>query len=600
MADTNKMLQFKMGLHAGLAGATGKAGTVYITTDEKAMYVDVDDNKRIRIGDIIQVESARAVQPPFSTEALYYFIEENALLKWGPFGVDADGNPNGTNAWKQINSMSDLSEVEGRLDDLEDDFTTLNQQVNGAGEGDTGLVGRIETLEDEMDSAEERLIATEKVANDAKTAIGDDTSGLVRDVADLKDKDSDLEELIGDNTDAIRVLDATVNDEATGLVKKVGDLQNTTSGLRTDLGTTTDTASDTTTAFGRIKKLEDDLGTTNGNVTDVTDRVTTLEGNFDDLSDDVATNATDIKNLKEQVGEGTGLTGRITSLENSLTEEKGKITSLQGDMTTAKSDIAGLKEEDENLQTSIAQNASDITAVSRKVTALENVVGNASKGLVKDVADLKAADTSIRGDVTALTTRVGNIADKASTNETNIINLTNTVNDHDDAITTLTGTEEVTGSVKQQVKQVKDDLLLEIDKNINAANAMNYIRSVEEWADLPTTGVHVGDTYVVAATINHGGTTYYAGDLLVAVGTEDEETGVITSDLAWNHVKTGYSQQHDPVLAGANNKLTLTSLNGNGELGDLGIINFSAKANTSTTVEVANNTVTIGMAWGEF
>jgi hypothetical protein len=54
MADTNtkKMLQFKMGLHDALP-TTGKAGTVYVTTDEKAMYVDISDTDRIRLGDII-------------------------------------------------------------------------------------------------------------------------------------------------------------------------------------------------------------------------------------------------------------------------------------------------------------------------------------------------------------------------------------------------------------------------------------------------------------------------------------------------------------------------------------------------------------------
>jgi hypothetical protein len=54
MADTNtkKMLQFKMGLHDALP-TNGKAGTVYVTTDEKAMYVDISDTDRIRLGDII-------------------------------------------------------------------------------------------------------------------------------------------------------------------------------------------------------------------------------------------------------------------------------------------------------------------------------------------------------------------------------------------------------------------------------------------------------------------------------------------------------------------------------------------------------------------
>ena len=89
-----KMGRFKNGEELVLNNTPKKAGTVYVTTDEKAMYVDVDDSTRIRIGDIIQLNSAREAQPPFSEDALYYFIKENALLKWGPFGEN--GNP----GWK--------------------------------------------------------------------------------------------------------------------------------------------------------------------------------------------------------------------------------------------------------------------------------------------------------------------------------------------------------------------------------------------------------------------------------------------------------------------------------------------------------------------
>lgn len=89
----NEILKFKKGLFADLEKATKSAGTIYVTTDEHGMYVDVSATERVRISDIIQIESARVAQPPFSTAAIYYFIEENALLKW-----------NGT-TWTQINSV---------------------------------------------------------------------------------------------------------------------------------------------------------------------------------------------------------------------------------------------------------------------------------------------------------------------------------------------------------------------------------------------------------------------------------------------------------------------------------------------------------------
>lgn len=95
------LLNFKFGLHSKLPAAK-TAGTVYITTDEQAMYVDLPKDstsgelKRVRIGDIIVKDSVRDAKPPFAEGAFYYFAKENALLRW------YDG------AWKQVNSTSDV------------------------------------------------------------------------------------------------------------------------------------------------------------------------------------------------------------------------------------------------------------------------------------------------------------------------------------------------------------------------------------------------------------------------------------------------------------------------------------------------------------
>jgi hypothetical protein len=71
------------------------------------MYIDLpaenQSTKRIRIGDIVIFENARAAEPPFSEKAIYYFAEENALLRWK---FNADGK---TGSWTQINSISDAT-----------------------------------------------------------------------------------------------------------------------------------------------------------------------------------------------------------------------------------------------------------------------------------------------------------------------------------------------------------------------------------------------------------------------------------------------------------------------------------------------------------
>lgn len=100
------MLNFKHGLYANLKNAELSAGTIYVTTDEKAMYVDLPDangvTQRIRLSQIVNVPDVTAWQnltPPFSTEAFYYIVDANALLKYTG------------SAWVQINSTAELDAV---------------------------------------------------------------------------------------------------------------------------------------------------------------------------------------------------------------------------------------------------------------------------------------------------------------------------------------------------------------------------------------------------------------------------------------------------------------------------------------------------------
>ena len=52
--------------------------------DKKAMYIDISDSQRIRLGQIVTVDTVEAwegLKPPFSHEAFYYIKEGNALFK---------------------------------------------------------------------------------------------------------------------------------------------------------------------------------------------------------------------------------------------------------------------------------------------------------------------------------------------------------------------------------------------------------------------------------------------------------------------------------------------------------------------------------------
>lgn len=98
-------VSFKRGLLTNLPVARTD-GAIYVTTDERAMYIDYDNGtnvERIRLGDFREYANWSAIQaitnPNLSTTALYYATEENILCKWTG------------SAWKQINSQKGLAQL---------------------------------------------------------------------------------------------------------------------------------------------------------------------------------------------------------------------------------------------------------------------------------------------------------------------------------------------------------------------------------------------------------------------------------------------------------------------------------------------------------
>lgn len=101
-------VNFKRGLLANLATQPLTDGHIYVTTDERAMYVDYNDAgtvKRIRLGDFIEVANQENLPTLTSASltALYYVTNGNMLVK---AGYKADGQ---TLEWKQINSQLTLA-----------------------------------------------------------------------------------------------------------------------------------------------------------------------------------------------------------------------------------------------------------------------------------------------------------------------------------------------------------------------------------------------------------------------------------------------------------------------------------------------------------
>lgn len=80
-------ITFKRGLRANLPSAITD-GTMYLATDERSLYVDIDSSTRIRIGDFQEFETLAALQANQnpSTTALYYIKDINVLAKYNGTG----------------------------------------------------------------------------------------------------------------------------------------------------------------------------------------------------------------------------------------------------------------------------------------------------------------------------------------------------------------------------------------------------------------------------------------------------------------------------------------------------------------------------------
>lgn len=127
MADTgNIFLNFKYGESANITKEKTPVnpGTIYITTDEKRMYVDLGE-ERYRIGDFETYDTFAALKADsknWTSDTLVYVKENNTLAKY-----DKEKNQ-----WIQINDTSELkNSLEKEISTVANDLSSLNSTVGG-------------------------------------------------------------------------------------------------------------------------------------------------------------------------------------------------------------------------------------------------------------------------------------------------------------------------------------------------------------------------------------------------------------------------------------------------------------------------------------
>lgn len=549
MAD---LLKIKKGLYENLP-ETRTAGTIYIATDEKTMYVDTGntsdgDKGRIRIsGNLLMVKDLADLEPPFSSDVIY-FVEKyndgekdvyvNALLRYVDDSVK----------FVQLNKATDLTSVEGLISQLTGRVDSAETAINKNAQNITAL-----------DNALKAHLEAVSGYGDRITAVENKASANATDIAGIKEVNTNQQTAIDANTDSISNLTETVANNKTAIENSLAAEQAAREAadkaINDKLGQSSD-VSNKTTAFGRIEALEKQdtafqtsldalnsgLSTAQADITAVANRVTTAEAEIDVL--------------QKAVGGATDIADRLTKVEGLAQEGKDLAVAAQDTADGAQANVDALKE-------TVEQNKADATADRAAIRS-----------------EFNAADTAIKNDVSAIDTRL-------KTAETNITS-------HQ------TQLDALDKKIDSDITSVKKDLTKDITEKVNAVNAMTYKSGVAAYAELPTTGVHIGDTYVFTKDVldGSGNLTYAAGDMMIATGTEDAETGIITSGLSWTRVQTGYQVDQDPSLTGEDNKITLKNFLGT-PLGDI-IFAQPVEAEGGIKASVTSDTVSLELVWGSF
>lgn len=260
-------VSFKKGLLANLPVAISE-GTFYITTDERAMYLDVDSTTRVRIGDFQEFATLTALQANTnpSTTALYYVTELNCLAKWdgnkyvqinldtGATSVEATGTGNALDGvtydpatrkltftkTKTFTTADDVdNQIAAKVGELkigDETFATVKAYVDKKTDG-IATDAALETLTNRVTTAEGKL---DKLNGDKTTegsvakAVADGIASIIADAPESLDTLKEISDWIsGHESDA-----ASMNSSISSNTAAITALQNL-------VGTLPDTATST-------------------------------------------------------------------------------------------------------------------------------------------------------------------------------------------------------------------------------------------------------------------------------------------------------------------------------------------------------------------
>lgn len=420
------MVSFTKGLRSNLP-ATYTEGKFYVTTDERAIYLDVDASTRIRLGDFQEFDSIEALRGNTNpnTTALYYISDMNCLAKWngsdyiqinkdtGMTSVEVTGSGNAVTAA--------VYSADGRKLTLTRGATYVTAaDVDSKLSAAIGDLGDSETVKAYVD-AKTSGIASESALEELQTAVAGHTADISALQTALAEGGSTANAIAAAKSaaDAAQAdVDALSEDvgtvpEGKTVVQMIAEAQTAATYDDTEVrGLISDNAEAIEAIEADYLKAADKnaLETAIGKKADATalsamdSRVSAIEGDYLKAEDKT-----------ELQGADTAMDGRITALEGQITGLSGAMH-FEGVKESVPEDVSGYESGDViivgNKEYVFNGTAfvefGDVSAEGERITALETTVGDAGSGLVKSVADNAAAIAAkaATSDLTALAGRV--------------------------------------------------------------------------------------------------------------------------------------------------------------------------------------------------
>ena len=429
------LVSFKKGLLANLP-AQKTAGTFYVTTDERAIYLDVDGESRIRLGDFQEFASVAELTKNANpnTTALYYVSDINCLAKWngeeyvqinkdtGMTSVEVTGDGNAVTVASYDAAGRKLTLTKGATymtaADVDSKVKVVSDYVGSIPEGyeeQTNVIAYINKKAQEvLDSATggssesaasvKQALDAYKASNDPKVAANATAAAEAKTAAENAQAAADAAQNTADSKTTMAEVEAkgyatkteaqgyaNAKDTAIAEAKAAGEAaQSDVNALKEKVGT----VADGKTVVKMIEEAQ-------------------AAATYDDtkVKEDIAKNATAIAGVKEDVDAFLNAADVGDAAVDTLKEIQEYITTHGAAADEMVKNIAANKKAiEEEAATARAAEKANATGVSEAKTA----AATAQSDVDAIKADyLKAADkTTLQGNIDAVSSRVKDIEDK--------------------------------------------------------------------------------------------------------------------------------------------------------------------------------------------